>query len=108
MIHPRRHDLKKNRDGALGTVLGSVRAAPHCHGLPALEASELGCTSQDFSAVLVADTNAVLATSTVGGRGIAAEIAAGVDLAPWSGVRLLDSRLRPVRDRDVLGDHIAD
>src|SRR3954454_13411104 len=83
------------------TVLGAFRAAYRRHGLPALKASELGCTSLDLSVVLGADTHAVLTTSTAGGRGIAAEITTGVDLAAWSGVRLLDSCLQPIRDETI-------
>jgi hypothetical protein len=51
--------------------------------------------------------DAVLTTSAAGGRGVAPEVAAGVDLTARSGVRLLHPCLRPIRDRDDLGHHTA-
>jgi hypothetical protein len=91
----------------LGTMLGAVRSARHRHGLPAREASEAGFTGSDLSVVLLAYVDAVLTTSAAGGRGIATEVAAGVDLAARFGVGLLDPCLRPVRDREDLGCHTA-
>jgi hypothetical protein len=95
------------RNAALGRMLGAVRSARHRHGLPARKASEAGSTGSDLSVVLLAYVDAVLTTSAAGGRGVTAEVAAGVDLAARSGVRLLDPCVRPVRDRDDLGHHTA-
>jgi hypothetical protein len=91
-------------------VHSAVSAAHHRHGLPALEASELGFTNSNLSVVLRADTHAVLttSTSTASDRGVAAEVTTDVDLTAWSGVRLLDSCLHPVWDTDDLGNHAAD
>jgi hypothetical protein len=88
-------------------MLGAVRSARHRHGLPARKASEAGFAGSDISVVLPAYVDAGLTTSAFGGRGVAAEVAAGVDLAARSGVGLLDPCLRPVRDRDDLGHHTA-
>jgi hypothetical protein len=86
----------------------AVCAARHRHGLPALEASESGCTSLDLSIVLGADTHAV--RTTYPQRVVALwrpRLPQGVDLATGLGVGLLDSSLRPVRNRDELGNHTA-
>src|SRR3712207_5570632 len=88
-------------------MLDAVRSARHRHRLPAREASEAGVTGSDLIGVPPAYEDAVLATSAAGGRGVAAEVATGVDLAARSGVRLLHPCLRPVRDRDDLGHHTA-
>jgi len=77
------------------------------HGLPARKASEAGFTGSDLSVVLLAYVDAGLTTSAFGRRGVAAEVAAGVDLAARSGVGLLDPCLRPVRNREDLGCHTA-
>ena len=88
-------------------MLGAVRSACHRHGPPAREASEARFTGSDLSVVLPAYVDAVLTTSAAGGRGVAAEVATGVDLTARSGVCLLHPCLCPVRDRDDLGHHTA-
>jgi hypothetical protein len=89
------------------TRTGRRCLARHGHGLPAREASEAGFTGSDLSVVLLAYVDAFLTTSASGGRGVAPEVAAGVDLAARSGVGLLNPCLCPIRDRDDLGHRAA-